>query len=141
MPTAAGAGGKHAVGVAVLAVVAFFTRVPQPSVSVGARAGTLLLVGGKVDAGAALLAILVGSPLQVGAGETFVVAVRPLRATLFAFDLGGINETVLLDPLWRSAVILVVADVLGCVRLVRAKVTGYACMHLDVEVMDMSYAV
>lgn len=135
---APGAGGKNAVGIPVLAVVAFFARVPQPSVSVGARAGALLLVRCKVNAGTALLAVLVRSTLEVGAGEAFVVAVRPLRAPLFAFDLRGVNETVLLDPLWRSTVILVVADVLGCVRLTCAGAMDCEYMHLDVEVMDMS---
>lgn len=135
------ASSKHAVGVTVLAIVAFFAWVPQPSVSVGARASALLLVGSKVDAGAALLAVLVGSALEVGAGEAFVVAVRPLRAPLFAFDLRGINETVFLDPLWRSAVILVVADVLGFVRLAQAEAMSCEYMHLDVEVVDMSYEV
>lgn len=135
---APGAGGKHAVGVTVLAVVAFFPWVPQPSVSICARAGALLLVGRKVDAGAALLAVLVRSALEIGAGQAFVVTVRPLGAPFFAFDLGGINETVFLDPLWRSAVILVVTDVLGCVRLARAVAVGGEYIHLDVEVVDMS---
>lgn len=138
---APGPGSKYAVGVPILAVVAFFAWVPQPSVSIGARASALLLVGGKVDAGATLLAVLVGSAFEVGAGEAFVVAIRPLRAPLFAFDLGGINETVFLDPLWRSAVILVVANVLGFVRLAQAEAMNCESMHLDVEVMDMSYEV
>lgn len=45
-------------------------------------------------------------------GETIVVAAGPLGATLFAFDVGGVDQPPLLSPLGCAGMGLVVSDVL-----------------------------
>ena len=99
--------------VAVLPVVPLLARVPELAVRPGApaRARAAVLLG-EVDRGPADLALRVRLVLERRAGEAFVVAVRPLRAALFALDLARVDEAPLLGPLWRAAVVLIVADVL-----------------------------
>lgn len=66
---------------------------------------------------ACFLTLLEGLTFEGGVGETIVVAAGPLGATLFALDIGGVDQPPLLGPLGCAGMGLVVSDVLRGERM------------------------